>query len=135
MEGEDKSFYNKDFQMNVTLASQMQLINIFSKIINLKLNYPIDSADKQKRYLDLVKLYLTCATPYLSDDDVNKYKEQLLNCNIETKMVIKNRVQKITYGFNQKLEKDLGEIMIELQKKLRKVFAKIKDDDDDDDGL
>ena len=135
MEGEDKNYYNKDFQMNVTLASQMQLINILHRMINLKFNYPIDSADKQKRYLDLVKLYLICATPYLSDNDVEKYQNELFNFNIKTKMIIKNRIQNVGYEFNQKLEKRLGEIMIELQKKLRKVFAKIKDDDDDDEGL
>ncbi len=135
MEGEDNNYYKKDFQMNVTLASQMQLINILNRIINLKFNFPMDTADKQKRYLDLVKLYLICATPYLSDPDIDKYEKELFNFNIKTKMQIKNNVQKISFGFDEDLEKRLGEIMIELQKKLRKVFAKIRDDDDDDEGL
>ena len=135
MEVEDNSYYKKDFQMNVTLASQMQLINILQRIINLKLSFPIDSADKQKKYLDLVKLYLICATPYLTDDDVDEYVKELFNFSINTKMKIKNRVQNISYEFNPKLEKRLGEIMIDLQKKLRKVFAKLRDEDDDDEGL
>ena len=38
----------------------------------------------------------------------------------------------IRYEFNPELEIRLGEILIDLQKKLRKVFAKLKDDDDDE---
>ena len=129
---ERKDFYKQEFQMNVTLASQMQLIKILDRIINLKLNNPMDTADKQKKHLDLVKLYLICGTPYLDNADVKKYEEELFNFNIEKVADIKNKSQKIKYGFNTKLDKRLGEIMISLQKKLRQVFAKIKDDDDDD---
>ena len=135
MEGEDSSYYKKDFQMNVTLASQMQLIKILDRMISLKFNFPVDSADKQKRYLELVKLYLICATPYLSDPDIKDYQKELFGYNIKTKMQIKNNVQKLSYQFDEKLETKLGEIMVDLQKKLRKVFAKIRDDDDDDEGL
>jgi len=135
MEGDENNFYKQDFQMNVTLASQMQLIKILDKIINLKFTYPMDSADKQKKYLDLVKLYLTCATPYLSDEDIENYKNQLFQFDINTKMDIKNKTQRIQFQFDSQLDSKLESIMIELQKKLRKVFAKLRDDDDDDEGL
>lgn len=131
--GDDKkNFYDQELKINITLASQMQLINILNKMISLNIQYPIDSPQKQKTYLDLVMQYLICGTPYLSDTDVSKYEKDLLDCNIDKKATVKNGKQVFTYSFNQALNKKLIKMMIELQQKLRRVFAKIKDEDEDD---
>ena len=107
-------------------------MNIKYFVINLKLNSPFDSANKQKGYLDLVKLYLICATPYLADTDVESYEKKMDQFILNKKSQIKNKTQRIAYEFNPKLDKNLDKIMIDLQKKLRPVFAKRKDEDDDE---
>ena len=135
MGDDNKDFYNQKFGINIAMVSQMQLIKILDRMIQLNINYPIDSPQKQKTYLDLVEQYLICAIPYLSPEDATKYEKKILGFGLNKRMSIKNGSQSLSYNFDPSLDKDLKKVMIELQQKLRRVFNKISDDDEEDDGL
>ncbi len=130
-EDDNKSFYKQKHEMNTALASQMRLHDLLNRIASLDASHPIDSPEKQKCYLNLVKQYFISAVPYLSKKDAGIYKNELLRFDVTKKSsVIKGR-QTYTYQFDQKLDFRLNEILVELQIKLRKIFTKVRDEDDD----
>ena len=128
---DNKNFYNQEYKINITLASQMELSNILSKIALLDATNPIDSPEKQKCKLSLIIHYLIRATPYLSETDSEKYKKELLPFGVNRKVEVKHGTQTLNYKFNRKLDFRLNEILIELQQKLRRVFTKMEDEEDD----
>lgn len=132
MEDDDKRFYKQKHGINIALASQLRLHDILNRIVSLDAGYPIDSPEKQKCYLSLVKQYLISAVPYLSPNDANKYEKEVLGFSIIRVSNVKRGNQKFSYQFNPKLDKRLNEILMELQQKLRHLFSKIIDTDDDD---
>jgi hypothetical protein len=133
MESDDnKNFYKQKHGINIALASQLRLHDILNRIVNLDANYPIDSPEKQKCYLSLVKQYLISAVPYLSPTDAKKYQKEVLSFSINRKSDVKKGMQKFSYRFNQKLDIRLNQILMELQQKLRHLFSKIVEDDGDE---
>lgn len=134
-EEDSKAFYKQKHGINIAMASQLRLHDILNRIVTLDANYPIDSPEKQKCYLSLVKQYLISAIPYLSNSDGKKYQDEILSFGINKKVNVSKGVQKFSYGFDRVLDKRLNEILMELQQKLRYVFTKIIDDDEDDDEL
>lgn len=128
---EDKNFYKQKHEINIALASQMRLHDLLNRIASLDSTYPIDSPEKQKCYLNLVKQYFISAVPYLSSKDSKKYKNEILSFGVIKESNIKRGTQKYIYLFNPKLDYRLNEILVELQQKLRKIFTKIKDEDDE----
>lgn len=131
MEENSEKFYEQKYQINITLASQMELSHLLSRMALLDANYPIDSAEKQKSFLSLVTHYLIRATPYLSPEDSDKYKKEILGLSVNRKADIKRGTQILIYQFNHDLDFRLKEILIELQQKLRRVFTKTEDEEDD----
>ena len=131
MDGDDKNFYNQKYLINITLASQMELSNLLSRMALLDCTYPIDSPEKQKSYLSLVTHYLIRATPYLSPEDSEKFKIEILGFGINKNVRVRHGTQNIGYEFDPKLNRRLNEILIELQQKLRRVFTKMEDEEDD----
>lgn len=131
-EDDDKNFYKQKHGINIALASQLRLHDILNRIVSLDAGYPIDSPEKQKCYLSLVKQYLISAAPYLSPTDAIKYQEEVLSFSIKRKSDVKKGMQKFSYQFNPELDKRLNEILMELQQKLRHLFSKIIDDEDDE---
>ncbi len=132
MEESDKNFYKQKYAINITLASQLRLCGLLDRIAELEIRFPIDSPEKQKCFLGLVRQYLITAIPYLSSQDSEKYAKQILSLGIKKKVYVRNGTQFNTYQFSPNLDKTLNEILISLQNKLRRVFTKIADDDDDD---
>ena len=131
MEDNDKDFYKQKHQINIALASQMRLHDLLNRIVDLDANNPIDSPQKQKAYLSLVKQYFISAVPYLSVADSDKYKKELLDYNVKKRAVIKQGTQIFDYQFDPILDKRLNEILIELQQKLRPLFSKVKDEEEE----
>lgn len=133
MEGENsQNFYNQKHGINIALASQMRLHDILNRIVNLEANYPIDSAEKQKIHLSLVKQYVISAIPYLSDTDAKSYKDKVLGMHIKRKTNVNKGNQKFSFVFDVEMDKELNEILMEIQQKLRHLFSKIVDDEDEE---
>lgn len=131
-EDDNKNFYNQKHGINIALASQLRLHDILNRIVNLDASYPIDSPEKQKCYLSLVKQYLISAIPYLSPDDGKKYMKEVLDFNISKISNVKKGNQKYSFVFSPAMDRRLNEILMELQQRLRHLFSKILNDDDDD---
>ncbi len=132
VEDDDKNFYKQKHGINIALASQLRLHDILNRIVVLDAGYPIDSPEKQKCYLSLVKQYLISAVPYLSTTDGNKYMKEVLGFGIKRTSNVRRGNQKCSFAFSPKLDRRLNEILIELQQKLRHLFSKIVDADGDD---
>ena len=128
-------FYKQKHAINITLASQLRLHDILNRIVNLDANYPIDSPQKQKSYLSLVKQYFISAIPYLSPPDSQKYRSEILDFSIKRVSNIRRGNQKFSFEFDSKLDKRLNEILMELQEKLRPIFTKYINPEDEEDGL
>ena len=131
-EDDDKNFYKQKHGINIALASQLRLHDILNRIVSLDAGYPIDSPEKQKCYLSLVKQYLISAVPYLSPADAGKYQTEVLGFSIKRMASVRKGVQKFSYQFSPVLDKRLNEILMELQGRLRHIFSKIIDPDDDE---
>ncbi len=131
-EDENKNFYKQKHGINIALASQLRLHDILNRIVSLDAGYPIDSPEKQKCYLSLVKQYLISAVPYLSPKDSEKYQTEVLSFSIRKMSSVRRGNQKFSYQFNPLLDKRLNEILMELQGRLRHIFSKIIDTDDDE---
>lgn len=132
-EDDNKNFYKQKHGINIALASQLRLHDILNRIVNLDSNYPIDSPEKQKCYLSLVKQYLISAVPYLSPKDAKEYQKEVLSFSINRRAGVMKGVQKFSYSFDPILDRRLNEILMELQGRLRHIFSKIIDDEDSGD--
>ena len=130
METEQK-FYKQKHEINIALVSQMELSNILRQLMLLDATYPIDSPQKQKSYLNLVKQYLIRATPYLSKIDSENYKKEILGFGVNKKAGVKAGKQFLNYEFDPELDFRLNEILIELQQKLRPIFTKVRDEEEE----
>lgn len=131
-EDDNQNFYKQKHGINIALASQLRLHDILNRIVNLDANYPIDSPEKQKCYLSLVKQYIISAIPYLSSKDGDKYKKEILSFNINKRSDVKKGVQRFGYRFDPVMDRRLNEILMELQGRLRHIFSKIIDDEEDE---
>lgn len=131
-EDDNQSFYKQKHGINIALASQLRLHDILGRIVNLDAGYPIDSPEKQKCYLSLVKQYLISAVPYLSPTDAKKYQAEVLSFSIKKMSSVRKGNQKFSYQFSPKLDKRLNEILMELQGRLRHIFSKIIDTEEDE---
>ncbi len=130
VEEENKKFYSQKHGINIALASQLRLHDILNKIVNLDASYPIDSPEKQKCYLSLVKQFLISTIPYLSHSDYKKFEKEVLSFSIKRVATVSKGIQKNNFKFDSKLDRRLNEILMELQHKLRHIFSKIIDDKD-----
>lgn len=128
---QEQKFYQQKHDINIALVSQMELSNILKQIVHLDMNYPIDSPEKQKAYLNLVKQYFIRAVPYLSVSDSSKYKKELLSFNVYSQSNVRKGSQSISYKYDPKLDFRLNEILIEIQQKLRPIFTKVRDYDEE----
>lgn len=131
-ENDNKDFYKQKHGINIALASQLRLHDILNRIVSLDAGYPIDSPEKQKCYLSLVKQYLISAVPYLSPNDAKRYQNEVLSFSIQRFTSVRKGNQKSSYQFSPKLDKRLNEILMELQGRLRHIFSKILDTEDDE---
>lgn len=130
MVDEDK-FYRQKHEINIALVSQMELSNVLKQITMLDYTYPIDSPQKQKSYLNLVRQFFIRAVPYLSRKDSEAYKKELLSFGVIKKADVKKGTQILSYEFNPNLDFRLNEILIELQQKLRPIFTKVRDEEEE----
>ena len=131
-EDDDKNFYKQKHGINIALASQLRLHDILNRIVDLDASYPIDSPQKQKCYLSLVKQYIISAVPYLSPGDAKKFGTEVLSFSIARVANVKRGNQKFSFQFSPALDKRLSQMLMELQHKLRFIFSKIINDDGDD---
>jgi len=131
MEGETDSFYQQKHVINITIASQMRLHDILNNIKDLDAKYPVDTPEKQKCYLALVRQYLIGAIPYISENDAIRYGKELMEYSVKKKSNVSFGVQRVSYDFDPELDRRLNEMLIELQIKLRPIFTKLKDENDD----
>ena len=129
--GDDKDFYKQKHEINITFASQMRMHDILNRIVDIDSRYPIDSPEKQKCYLNLVKQYFISAVPYISEADANKYKDEILSFSVKQKSNVRKGSQKYNYIFDSALDKRLNQILVELQIKLRRVLTRIRDPEDE----
>lgn len=123
----EEKFYRQKHEINIALASQMRLHDLLNRISFLDATYPIDSPQKQKLYLNLVKQYFISAVPYLSPKDSDKYKKEILSFVVSKKSGVKGGKQTLNYEFDTALDIRLNEILIELQQRLRHIFSKVRD--------
>ena len=110
---------------NMAIATLKRLDVILVHITNLSYIYPMDSATKQKAYISLVKQFYINAIPLMDeaeDEGMKKIKEDVLNFQVETKNNIRSGSQKRVFAFSPAKEKELDEILIDIQKKLKKYF-------------
>jgi len=128
---EKQKFYKQKHEINIALASQMRLHDLLNRIAFLDANNPIDSPQKQKSYLNLVKQYFISAVPYLSPEDSEKYKKEILSFRVNKKSGVKRGTQTLKYEFDPELDFRLNEILIELQQRLRHIFSKVRDDEEE----
>lgn len=131
-EEENKNFYKQKHGINIALASQLRLHDILNRIVSLDAGYPIDSPEKQKCFLSLVKQYLISAVPYLSPKDAKRYQVEVLSFSIKRMSSVRRGNQKFSYQFSPKLDRRLNEILMELQGRLRHIFSKIIDTEGED---
>ncbi len=129
-EDDNKDFYKQKHGINIALASQLRLHDILNRIVSLDAGYPIDSPEKQKCYLSLVKQYLISAIPYLSPEDAKKYQTEVLSFSIKKMSSVRRGNQKFSYQFSPKMDRRLNEILMEIQGRLRHIFSKIINTDD-----
>ncbi len=129
-EDDNKDFYKQKHGINIALASQLRLHDILNRIVSLDAGYPIDSPEKQKCYLSLVKQYLISAIPYLSPNDAKKYQTEVLSFSIKRMSSVRRGNQKFNFQFSPILDKRLNEILMEIQGRLRHIFSKIINTDD-----
>ncbi len=132
-EDDNKSFYSQKHKINVTLSSQERINNILDRITALYTAHPIDSAEKQKIFLDLMKQYIVSAIPYLSNGDGKLYMNQLLSFKIKRQSNVMHGNQKFNYVFDPVLEGNLNTMLLKLQQKLRPILTRIEQDDDSGD--
>ena len=129
--GENSKFYKQKHEINIALASQMRLHDLLNRLAFLDSVMPIDSPEKQKSYLNLVKQYFISAVPYLSKKDTQIYKKEILKFTIKRKSKIRGGSQTNNFQFDPKLDRRLNEILIELQNKLRPIFTKVRSYDEE----
>ncbi len=127
-EDESSNFYNQKHLINITLASQMSLRYILDKIIDLSITYPIDTPEKQKCHLELVKQFVISSIPYIDSKDGEAYMKEVLNFKIKRNSDVKRGIQKFSYTFDPQLDFRLNKMLAELQNKLRPILTKIIDD-------
>ena len=130
-EDDNKNFYKQKHGINIALASQLRLHDILNRIVSLDAAYPIDSPEKQKCFLSMVKNYVISAVPYLSPNDAKQYQDEILSFSISKVSNVKRGNQRYNFQFNPVLDKRLNEILMELQQKLRHLFSKIISEDDE----
>ena len=104
------------------------LDSILNRIRVLDSTYTINTAEKQKIYIGLVKQFYINSGPLLDEKYAEEKKERILTIDIESKNVIKNGIQKKAFIYDNKLEIELNEILIELQQKLKKFFMPVGKD-------
>ena len=131
VEDDNNKFYKQKHEINIALASQLRLSSLLDRIAILDANYPFDSPEKQKCYLNLVKQYFISAVPYLSLTDTKKFKDEIFKFNISRRSDVTKGVQRFNYQFDPQLDLKLNEILVRLQIKLRKIFTKVKDEEED----
>lgn len=107
---------------NMAIATLMRLDSILKQIRGVASNYVQDSFEKQKIYLDLVKQFFINSIPLLDEEDVKDNKDKILNLKIKTKKEVKSGSQRVVYSYDKDLEKQLNDILIDLQTKLKKYF-------------
>lgn len=134
MEGDDnKKFYEQKHKINVTLSSQERINGILENISDLHKNNPIDSPEKQKCYLDLLRQYLIAAIPYLSNGDGKTYMETISNFKIKKRSIVVNGNQRYSFQFDPLLDSKMNLVLLQLQQKLRPILTRIEQDDDSGD--
>lgn len=128
---EEEKFYKQKHDINIALVYQIELSNILKQITMLDFTYPIDSPQKQKIYLNLVKQFFIRAVPYLSKNDSELYKKEILAFGVSRKVNVKRGTQILSYEFQPELDYRLNGILVELQQKLRPIFTKIRDQEEE----
>jgi len=111
-----------DAPFNMAVATLMRLDKILQHFTTIELNFPSDSAEKQKIKLNLTKQFLLNSTTLLSMNEVKKFRERINNIFIQKKFVVKGGIQKHIYVYDEKLEKELDEILEEIQDCSRKYY-------------
>lgn len=107
---------------NMAIATLKRLDAILQQIRNLQARHPIDSAEKQKSHIGLVKAFYINAVPLLSDDETKNYKDKVLKLELSVKNKIKSGTQRIQFVYDKDIDYKLNEILVELQQKLKKFF-------------
>lgn len=111
-----------DAPFNMALATLKRLDIILTDIKNLDCMYLHDTAEKQKAFITLVKQFFFNAIPLLSEEDIEKYQEEILKIELRKQSVVSGGVQSIRYTYDKKVNNRFSEILIELQTTLKKFF-------------
>ena len=119
--------YNREVEapFNMAIATLKRLDAILTQITHLNYMFPLDSVEKQKAYMNLVKQFYINATPLIGDgqdEDMEKVKEDILKFQIESKNNVRSGVQRRIYIFSGDKEKQLDELLIKIQIKLKRYF-------------
>jgi hypothetical protein len=133
MEGGDNRSDEAPF--NMAIATLQRLDTILQQIRRLNTLYPIDSVEKQKSHISLVRDFYINSIPLFKEEKVEgkedklpEIEKEILDNKLETKNLIKSGSQIYKTVYSQELEKRLNEIMIYLLRRLKKYFMPGKRD-------
>ncbi len=131
---------------NMAIATLKRLDMILQQIKQLYLQYPSNSIEKQKAYIDLVKQFYLNAVPLLENVKDNKKEDkrseenkekkidiealgkEIIKLKMDVKTYVRNGVQKTRELYSDEKEIRLNEILRELQITLKKFFMPGKRD-------
>ncbi len=120
MESDD---HNSEAPFNMAIATLMRLDAILKDIKIVDCRYPIDSPEKQKSYLGLVKQFYLNSIPLMEEKKAKKEEfQELLSLGIKKEKVIRNGVQKNIAVYDKALDLKLNNLLIKLQTLLKKYF-------------
>ncbi len=120
---------------NMAIATLQRLDTILQQIRNLSIMYPSSSVELQKAYIGLVQQFFINATPLFDNikegkddaknnkkDDLKKLETEILELSLSHRHGIKSGTQVSGFVYDEKKQKRLNEILIILQRKLKKFF-------------
>ena len=124
---------------NMAIATLQRLDTILQQIRNLNMMYPSRSVELQKAYIGLVQQFFINATPLFDNikegkddakndkkddkkDDLKNLETEILELSLSHKRGIKSGTQISGFVYDDNKQKRLNEILIILQRKLKKFF-------------
>ena len=112
---------DREAPFNMAVATLMRLDSILQQIKVMTITIT-NEKERQKAYLNLVKQFFLNAIPLLDDNVIKDKKKKIMDLTMKQGLIAKNGRQNRVISYSESLEKELDNIMIELQQNLRRFF-------------
>lgn len=133
---EKKETENEDPFFNMARKTLDCLDKIKQQMLFNDSIYPIDSPEKQKIYIELIKKFYMFAIPLPKVDEkdennkLDKMEDEVLDLKLERKTGIKQGSQISRHIYSEELDLKLNKIFIKINRILKPFFMPPKRDDD-----